>query len=271
VRELSNVFGYSRQNYYKHAKITANYEVLKQKVVSFVREARKEQPKVGFRKLYLSLNSANIRVGRDKLLEILRNKNLLIKRRKNYRITTDSNHNYKRYKNLIKDNLPKRPDEQYVSDITYIETAEGWSYVRLITDRYSRKIKGWSITRDLTVEGNIEALKMLERNRRIKRRGAIHHSDQGKQYCCGKYTKLLTRFGMKISMTEEDHVYENAMAERVNGILKQEFGLGGRLPSHEVAKKMLNQAIKVYNEKRLHMAIEYQIPEEFDKKMCQLF
>lgn len=226
---------------------------------------RRRQPKVGTRKLQKMVNTKlscdELFIGRDRLIDLLRAKELLIARKRNYQRTTNSNHWFKKYPNLIIDLEVTSPDQVYVSDITYISTFEGFCYLSLITDIYSRKIVGYELSRSLTVEGSLNALKMALRNA-ASPAGLIHHSDRGMQYCCGTYTNLLKKYGVNISMTEDDHVYENALAERVNGILKQEFMLGERLVSFAVAKKLVKEAVEIYNNERLHTSLDYMTPEQ---------
>jgi transposase InsO family protein len=167
----------------------------------------------------------------------------------------------KKYRNKVKDLVVTGPEQVYVSDITYIATREGFCYLSLITDRHSRRIMGWDLSQSLAIEGSLRALTMALRGTR-KTSGLIHHSDRGIQYCSKAYVELLQKHGAEISMTEENHVYENALAERVNGILKDEFLLGEVLGSYADAKKMVAEAIETYNNVRLHMAIGYMTPAE---------
>ncbi len=206
------------------------------------------------------IEDKGIQVGRDRLFNILRGEQLLVKRKKRRAYTTQSNHRFRTYKNLIKDIKVTRRDQVYISDITYIDTMEGFSYLSFITDLYSRKIVGHRLSRDLTIEGNMASLRMAVKDKNDKE--LIHHSDRGLQYCSKSYVKYLKEHGCRISMTEEDHVYENAVAERVNGILKEEFMLGDKLASHEVARKMVEEAIEIYNRERLHTSLDYMTPEQ---------
>ena len=252
------MYGYSRQNYYKRKKVEVKIAKEQEVILRQVKHIRQRQPKVGGRKLQKMIE---VLVGRDRLFNLLRENGLLVKRRKKYIHTTNSRHRFKKYKNLIKDKEPTGPEQQYVSDITYLDTREGYRYLSLITDRYSRKIVGHELSRSLSVEGSLKALRMAIKAV-TKPEGLTHHSDRGLQYCCNAYVGLLKKNKIKISMTEENHVYENAMAERVNGILKNELMLGEKLPSHKIAKKMVQEAVKIYNEERLHMAIGYVTPEQ---------
>ena len=228
-----------------------------------VKAIRCRQPRVGTRKLHRMVNERlkpdGIEIGRDRLFELLRAHNLLIRRRRHAKQTTWSGHRLRKYGNLIRDLEINRPNQVYVADITYLETLEGFCYLALITDAYSRKIVGYDVSRSLSLEGSLRALQMAlaQLSGPIQ---LIHHSDRGIQYCSHVYVDLLTTHGIQISMTEELHVYENAKAERVNGILKSEFLLGECLASIDIAMKMAKDAIQIYNEERLHLSLNYQTP-----------
>jgi len=175
--------------------------------------------------------------------------------------TTQSGHRFKKYPNLIKSLSLHAPNRVYVSDITYIRTLEGFCYLSLITDKYSRKIVGYALSMSLSIEGCLEALRMALKDLN-KTEQLIHHSDRGIQYCSKDYVDLLSENNVRISMTEENHVYENSLAERVNGILKDEFMLGETLQSYSVAKRLVDDSIKIYNEERYHMALNLKTPDE---------
>ena len=206
------------------------------------------------------MRAIGLKRGRDRFFDFLRANGLLVERRKNYLVTTNSRHHFRKYSNLIKELALPAPNQVYVADITYIRTLDGFCYLALLTDAFSRKIVGYDLSLSLSIEGSMRALKMaLKQNGYPK--GLIHHSDRGVQYCSYDYTGLLKKNGVKISMTEQNHVYENALAERVNGILKEEFLLGGTLISFKVAKKMVKQAVEIYNNERPHLALNYETPE----------
>jgi putative transposase len=229
-----------------------------------LREARKirtRQPRVGGRKLYKMLHHRGFPIGRDRLFEILRKNKLLIKPIRNFKKTTNSYHRFIKHRNLIKQLAVTAPNQVFVSDITYLETLEGACYLFLITDLYSRKIVGWNVSRNLSVEAAQKALKKALQDV-PNPAGLIHHSDRGYQYCSPRYTRILEQNQIRISMTEENHVYENAVAERVNGILKTEFLLGQRLQLFEHAERLAAQSIKTYNEDRLHLSLNYQTPAD---------
>jgi transposase InsO family protein len=258
---ICGVYGYSRQGYYKRLKLEEKRERQERDVLLEVKKIRKKQACVGGKKLHKDLGNRSMQIGRDRLFELLRRNNLLIRPRRNYIRTTYSKHRFHVYKNLIRDIAIVHPEQVFVSDITYIATDEGYSYLSLVTDAYSRKIVGYALSKSLAIEGSLNAVKMALKGVKYPDK-LIHHSDRGIQYCSKAYVNLLKRHNVRISMTEESHVYENALAERVNGILKHEFGLGKRLRSHGISKKMVKEAIETYNNDRLHMSLNYETPSQ---------
>jgi transposase InsO family protein len=234
-------------------------------VVQLVHGIRRYQPRIGSKKLYRLLEAdllkMGIRMGRDKFIDFLGNHNLLVKRKRRYVKTTESWHSYHKYKNRIKGKQITAPHQVYVSDITYLRTKNGFVYLFLQTDAYSRLITGWHLSNSLGIAGAIAALKMT-----LKQCpdpvSVIHHSDRGIQYCCKEYIKLLTKNEMIISMTEENHCYENALAERVNGILKQEFLLDEEFSDQHTAECAVKEAIKSYNTRRPHWSLNLSTPME---------
>ncbi len=264
MNRICKIYGISRQGYYKSTKKGEKEKLKEIIVIELVQELRRKMPRIGSKKLYRmlkeKLTEMQINIGRDRFLNILRENGLLIQRKRQYVRTTNSTHWFRTYENLIKGKEVSRKDEVYVSDITYIRREEGFSYVALITDLYSRKIVGYDISNSLSMEGSIRALKMSIAGKQTT--GMIHHSDRGIQYCSYMYTGILKQKGIKISMSEKGNPYENAVAERVNGILKEEFGLSGTFKTSEIAKKSLEEAIKTYNELRPHMSIGYMTPNE---------
>ncbi len=228
-----------------------------------VREIRSKQAKIGGRKLYNEIKPLLIEMGfkfgRDRFFDFLRRHGLLIRRKKKYVKTTNSRHRFYKYSNLIKEMAISKPNQIYVSDITYIRTLEGFCYLSLITDACSRKIIGYNLSRSLGIEGCMSALRMALRQKPQEAK-PIHHSDRGIQYCSYDYTDLLKKNEIQISMTEQDHVYENALAERVNGILKDEFMLGETLRNYEIAKRLVKESIWIYNEERPHLSLDYDKP-----------
>lgn len=263
MQELCAAHGYTRQAYYKRRSYSYRMRLLEAILSEYVSEIRRRQPRIGGRKLYHMIRpkliDMNIKFGRDRFFEWLGKEGLLVRRRKKYVKTTDSRHGFRKYPNLIRDLEMTKPNQVYVADITYILTLEGFCYLFLITDAYSRKIVGYNLNRSLSIEGCIYALRMSLRQI-SKGTKLIHHSDRGIQYCSYDYTDLLKQNQVQISMTEQDHVYENALAERVNGILKEEFMLGETLASYTVAQQMVQEAITIYNEERPHLSLNYATP-----------
>jgi len=235
-------------------------------VIKLVQEIRRYQPKIGGKKLYRLLEEDLYRpTGRDKFFDILRKAGLLVKKKKKYVKTTDSHHHFRRYKNKLKGSFLTGPNQAYVSDITYLRTRhDGFVYLFLQTDAYSRMITGWDVSESLGIEGAIRALKMSHRQW-PQSKGVIHHSDRGIQYCCKKYVGLMNKYKMEISMTEENHCYENAIAERVNGILKQEFLLDEKFENKAMAIKAVKQAIDSYNSRRPHWSLNLCTPQQIHK------
>lgn len=227
-------------------------------------------PRIGGRKLFHLLKAPmqahDIDIGRDKFFDILGDYNLLVRRRKRKPLTTDSDHPFFKYPNLIRDLEVVRPNQLWVSDITYIPVGLGFNYLSLITDAYSRKIVGWCLWENLKRDGTVAALQMALRScSTAALTGLIHHSDRGLQYCSGEYTDLLTGSGMRISMTEKSDPYENAIAERVNGILKTEFGLGDRFSGHVAASEGVDKGVETYNTLRPHASCNYLTPDQAHK------
>jgi len=210
----------------------------------------------------------DISIGRDKLFDLLTEYGLLVRRRKRRKaITTDSNHPFYKYPNLVRELQVLRPNHLWVSDITYISLRSGFCYLSLVTDAYSRKIVGYCLHPTLKKEGPIQALSMaLQTVVGRLEQPLIHHSDRGLQYCCSDYTNLLKSEGASISMTEKGDPYENAIAERINGILKEEFGLYERFDNYELANDAVYNAIAVYNQQRPHASCDYLTPQQAHQK-----
>lgn len=263
LSEICALFDLKRDAYYKYLKRYSIERTLEKEVVKMVDIKRKILPRVGCRKLLNHLSTdfkdANIKIGRDKLFRILRANNRLIKPRKASCRTTNSYHRFYKYNNLIKDFIPTGINQVWVTDITYIRTVNGFCYLALVTDLYSRKIVGFDISDSLELLGALRALKMAIRNADNLKK-LIHHSDRGIQYCSYQYTGELLKRGVKISMTEENHCYENAVSERVNGILKDEFYLDSTFFSTKIAQRATKNAIKLYNNERLHLSLGYKTP-----------
>lgn len=218
-------------------------------------------PRIGTRKLYHILRNECQGLGRDKLFAILRKNGLLVPPRKKYARTTESSHFLRKYKNLIQNVVPMRPLQIVVSDLTYLTTTTGFIYLFLITDYYSRKIIGYALRKDLSAQGALDAARMaFPESERLE--NLIHHSDRGIQYCSYAYTNFLHDRKIQISMTEKNHAYENATAERVNGILKSEFYLDQTFISFEHAEITVERVIHVYNTLRPHLKLNLKTPIE---------
>lgn len=258
---MCGVLGYSRGGYYKRKKLEIKRRINEEQIIKLARAIKHRQPESGIRKLQKMLNRKGITIGRDRLFRIAKRNGFLVKRKKKYVRTTNSYHRFKIYKNLIKGKKIERPNQVYVADITYLETNEKFAYLSLLTDIYSKKIVGYNLSRDLAVEGNIKTLEMAAAKLSPKEE-LIHHSDRGIQYCSNVYVNELKKRNIKISMTEENHVYENAVAERVNGILKEEYLFGSKYLSFEETKILVDESIKIYNQERLHLSLNYKTPAE---------
>jgi len=256
----------SRQNYYARRRQRERVQGEEELVVQWVRQERQLQPRIGTRKLHVMMarqrQEAGIKLGRDRLFEVLRGRDLLVKPPRSERpCTTNSRHYLPVFRNLVKERSVSGPHQVLVSDVTYLRTREGFLYLALITDRWSRKVVGYHCGETLEVEGTLKALEMaLEQLPRETK--AIHHSDRGSQYCCHEYVKRLQARGLSISMTESDHCAENALAERMNGILKTEYRLGQEFPSKELGRRATEQSIPLYNVRRPHRALKYRTPEQ---------
>jgi transposase InsO family protein len=256
---------YTRQAFYKQQNHHEKKWADEQKILAAVREIRQRQPMIGARKIQRLLRKQRkqlgICIGRDRLFTLLREHDLLIAPKKKYVKTTNSYHRFHKYNNLIKGLDLTQPDQVYVADITYLTTVDGFVYLSLITDLFSRKIVGYYLSQSLGIDGCLMALKMAL-NGVIHPENLIHHSDRGLQYCSQAYVALLIKNKVKISMTEQNHVYENAVAERVNGILKNELLLGETLTSFKIAQQCVAEAVQIYNAERPHLSLNYQTPDE---------
>ncbi len=201
-------------------------------------------------------------MGRDKFFDFLRANNLLVPKLKNFHITTNSKHQFYKYKNLVKDAVPTRPEQLWVSDITYIKTDNGHNYLALVTDAYSKQIMGYKLANHMKTSLCTEALKMAIKNRKYPHKKLIHHSDRGFQYCNTAYTTFAEQNNITMSMTEQYDPYENAIAERINRTLKYEYGLKQCIKNTKLAEKMTNQAVEIYNNLRPHLSLELRKPVE---------
>lgn len=225
-------------------------------------------PKLGGRKLYHILKDklSALKVGRDKLFRILKANHLLIKPKRSYHITTNSHHRFRKHKNIVCNLEITRPEQVWVSDITYIGSRVNPAYLALVTDAYSKAIVGYNVSDSLEVNGSLEALEMGLNNRKQKDLPLIHHSDRGLQYCSNDYQKLLNANNIKTSMTEKYDPYENAIAERINGILKQEFDIAKNHKSLDIKKELVRNSIYIYNQLRPHLSNHMLTPMQMHKQ-----
>lgn len=265
LSDLCHFFGYSRQGYAKRVKLGDYRNRQADAVVAAVNQIRSRQPRVGVRKLHQDVNHALVLqgvrpVGRDRLFAILRRREMLVVPLKRFVRTTNSYHRFRMHKNVLKTTVQTGPNQAWVADITYLRLRDGFCYLSLVTDVYSRKIVGFNVSKDLSAEGAMAALRMALKQCPASK-SVIHHSDRGIQYCCNGYAEILSKSHMVVSMTEENHCYENSMAERVNETLKYDFMLGEVLPSFEVAKMAVEESIEIYNNERRHVALGYVTPQ----------
>ncbi len=256
----------SRQNFYARRRQRQSREVDAELVVNLVRQERRAQPRLGARKLRhvlkAALEEAGVEVGRDRFFGLLRAEDLLVgPLPREWVSTTSSAHDLPVYANLLKDLEVSGPNQAWVSDLTYVRTAEGFLFLALVTDKASRKIVGYHCAENLEASGCVRALEMALLSLPSGAR-PIHHSDRGTQYCSHAYVGALTARGLPISMTEKNHCAENALAERMNGILKGEYGLGGRFVNKAQARRTIDQGVWLYNHRRPHTALGYQTPEQ---------
>ena len=270
VTEICRNFGKSRAAFYKENKERQRRKVDEELILQLVRKIREIHPRAGVEKLVIYLKpefeKAGVKIGRDKLADLLGKHRMLVEPRKNYTPkTTRYDESLPVASNLIKDIKPTAPNQIYVADITYIRTAEGFLYLSLITDLFSRMIVGCDAGESLETQGCLKALQMA-RKALGKKPPPIHHSDRGCQYSSRLYRKTLREASMKCSMTEELHCYENSVAERVNGILKQEYFLDLSFRTKKDALKAIKQAVYVYNHLRIHKSLDYKTPFSVHKK-----
>lgn len=260
---LCELFGKSRQAYYQRQKYVYKEEAKTEILLQMIAKERKEMPRIGGRKLLVRLESelsGELSMGRDSFFNFLRSNHLLVRCRRGVR-TTYSNHWLHKYTNLVKDVIPAGPHEIWVSDITYIQTAEGSGFLSLITDQYSRKIIGWKLGPTLEAKYTVDALKMAINQLPEGVTNVIHHSDRGVQYCCDQYVNILKSNNFRISMTENGDPRENAVAERVNGILKSEWLNQMKFRTREEAYNELTSIIRIYNQRRPHSSISMKTPD----------
>ena len=265
IERLCGLFGLSRQAYYNYRKRSVQKYLETDQVIKLIKAVRSVHPRMGCRKIYSTIKSdldiAGIKIGRDKMFDLMSDNELLIRKRRRKVITTNSFHSFRKYKNLIQDFVPYKANQLWVSDITYIRNGEEFMYLFLITDAYSKKVVGYKLGRTLETKHAIDSLEQaLKSTKRTE--GLIHHSDRGIQYCSYNYVKLLQDYKVEVSMTENSDPRENAIAERINGILKEEYikplkrrgGLG--------LSDIIDTAIYRYNQLRPHLSCDMKTPAE---------
>jgi len=265
LSRLCELFGKTRQAYYETTWREEESLIEEVILIEAVLKIRKLLPRVGGIKLLnmiqVVITEHRIKIGRDAFFELLANYNLLIKPKKRYVITTNSYHIFHKWSNLIEDFSPTAPEQLWVSDITYLETLEGFIYLFLITDAYSKMIMGFHLSQGLAARGCLIALDKAVNQRQYKSTRLIHHSDRGIQYCCNQYVEALQENKISISMTQNGSPYENAIAERINGILKTEFNLNRKFTNYYEAIEPVSSSIYAYNQIRPHFSIGLLTPE----------
>jgi putative transposase len=266
VARLCELFGKTRQALYDAEWRKTEDLMHEELIVGLVKEVRRDLPKLGGNKLFNLLKGKitehGIKIGRDAFLRLLQQNDLLVKRKRKYVITTMSKHHFKKWPNLIQGIDIQHPEQVWVCDITYVRTETGFAYLSLITDAYSRKIMGFHLSQELKAKGCIIALNKAIKERQYPDRKLIHHSDRGIQYCCDQYVTILLENNVQISMTQSGSPYDNAIAERVNGILKTELGLDKTFKSYSEAIGPLVQSVYAYNNLRPHMSCDWLTPQQ---------
>lgn len=272
TEHLCNSLGYSKQAYYKSLRADRGGEERERYVLSIVQDIRRDMPNLGVNKLWNMLGSNGLPVGRDWLYRLLHLHDLMIKQKKYRVITTDSRAWHRQFPNLVKGFRVTRPNQVWVSDITYLSTSAGFVYLSLVTDAYSRRITGWEVHPTLDSSGPVKALcralATLPPNFSDK---LVHHSDRGGQYCSSLYTGILKEHGIQVSVTQDGSPYDNGIAERVNGILKREWLNDMVLRDIDQARMQVERIIGIYNTRRPHMAIGLKVPDQAHRDKKELF
>jgi putative transposase len=270
---LCSLLGYSRQTYYKGIKTEVGKSVKSRTIIEQIKIIRQDQPRTGSDKVHILLadfkQCHGIKMGRDALLDLMREEHLLVRPKRRRAKTTFSFHRFRKYPNCIKGLTPNEPNKLWVSDMTYVPVSQSFAYLSLITDAYSRKIVGYNLGKTLEAIGCEQALKMAIRDNPVRCEQMLHHSDRGVQYCSAEYVKLLGESHIGISMTESGDPLENALAERVNGILKNEL-LAEKYDHYDQAQSAVDKAISIYNNKRLHSSIAMLTPQQAHGKTGEL-
>lgn len=264
--KFCRLLGLTRQAYYQHRWHQEDSSVEAELLIQEVQTIRRLHPAIGCRKLMVMLQSFlldhQIKMGRDAMFDLLAANKLLVRRRKRNITTTWSKHWMRKYPNLIKDLVPLKVNEVWVSDITYFKIGEKHVYISFVTDAYSRKIVGYHVADTLDAVHSVSALKMALSQSNTNFIGLIHHSDRGTQYCCAEYVKVLQDYGIAISMTENGDPLENAIAERVNGIIKEEYLNHYQIKNKKEIEQKLQQAVTQYNQHRPHLSCNMLTPED---------
>ena len=264
--------GMSRQNYYRQRRRRRYLDLQEEAVLAWTREERQVQPKLGARKLLHRMKEQRCAFtpGRDRYLALLKKKDMLVSYEKSAPKTTNSYHRLPVFTNRLKAREVTAPNQAWVCDLTYLKTRTDFAYLFLLSDRYSRKIVGHYVSSKMESADAIKALEKAVHDLPAKQQ-PIHHSDRGCQYCSHEYVGALRQRGLEVSMTEENHCYENAHAERVNGILKREYALGQVLPSLEAARKAVDQAVELYNTRRPHWSLNLNYPAKIHEEGLKNF
>ncbi len=267
LTRICRLFGITRQAYYQHHWRRESNDLEYGLILQEIEQIRSLHKSMGVRKLYEKLDDFlrdhNIKIGRDALFELLSRHGLLVRKRKKRISTTMSYHRFHKWPNLIKDFVPDKPNQLYVSDITYWKIRNGYVYISLITDAFSHKIVGYNVAETLEAIECIKSLRMALSALKAESHSSLtHHSDRGIQYCSTEYIKLLIENNINVSMTETGDPRDNAIAERVNGIIKNEYLEHHKISTILEAKSLLDKAVKLYNEDRPHMSIDYQSPDK---------
>jgi len=267
---IAEVFNMSRQGYYKLLSSARGEFKYRQEVLDIIRPHRRLMDRLGSRKLYdkikPNLQEQGIKLGRDGFIRFLRTERMLVPKKKNHTRTTHSYHRYNCHSNLLKGISIDKPEQVWVSDITYIKVDKEFYYLSLITDAYSKQIMGYELGDSLKTVHCENALKKALDGRQYPDRELIHHSDRGFQYCSDGYINRLKANNISLSMTTKYDPYENAVAERVNGILKDEFGIGDGYPNEFIARYEISKSIKLYNTYRPHTSCQMMTPKEAHQK-----
>jgi transposase InsO family protein len=270
LARLTGLLGFTRQAYYQYFQNQQELKVEHQLILEQVYRLRKDNPMMGTRKLHWLLQdymkTHQIKMGRDALFNLLAENYMLIRRRRRRSmLTTDSRHWLKRYPNLIQGLESVRPDQVWVSDITYLKTKQGYVYISFVTDAFSHKIMGYNLAGNLETINTLKALQMaievsLSQGKTLQ--GLIHHSDQGFQYCSSQYVNMLKKYGIRISMSDKGEPLQNPVAERVNGIIKHEYLFFKNLDNKLTSLQFLHEAVQTYNSVRPHLSCNMLTPEK---------